>query len=206
MRDIIIEVVGDAGHLVRAKAGTGGIIAHEGVGGEAYGRIRCSPPGWGWRIEQADWGVATYLREGHIVFRANYYERRGVDHGRACVLAGGVNLVDETLQEQGTIKNEWFLAGAGSGWGVDNRLYATVKDTDSEARYGLRQGGEVRVDVSVQGTLDSQAVGMLEESREPRGIVDLAALDLAPARWWQYDVGDTVWLEIYDDESACNGR
>lgn len=150
------------------------------------------------RIEQADWGVATYLREGHIVFRANYYERRGVDHGRACVLAGGVNLVDETLQEQGTIKNEWFLAGAGSGWGVDNRLYATVKDTDSEARYGLRQGGEVRVDVSVQGTLDSQVAGMLEESREPRGIVDLAALDLAPARWWQYDVGDTVWLEIYD--------
>lgn len=150
------------------------------------------------RIEPADWGVSAYLRSGQIVFRANYYERRGVDRGRTMALLGGVNLMNEGLQEQGRIRNEWFLAGAGSGWGADNRIYATARDGDSEARYGLRQGGAVRVDVSTQGTLDGSAAVSLSESKGPRGVVDLTALDLPPGRWGQYDVGDTVWTELYD--------
>jgi len=150
------------------------------------------------RIEQADWGVEAYLRGGVIVFRANYYERRGVDRGRKVALIGGVNLANESLQEQGTIKNEWFLAGAGSGWGADNRIYATARDAVSVARYGLRQGGEVRVDVSARETLDKSAAVALEESREPRRVVDLTALDLPPGRWGQYGIGDRIWTELYD--------
>jgi hypothetical protein len=38
----------------------------------------------------------------------------------------------------------------------------------------------------------------LAGSSEPRAIVDPVALDLPPARWGQYDVGDSVWLELYE--------
>lgn len=150
------------------------------------------------RIEAADWNVSARLSAGRIAFRANYYERRGVDHGRALALIEGVNLADASMQEQGPLVNEWLLAGAGTGWGESNRLYATARDDTSIGKYGLRQRGEVRVDVSVQETLDRSAAVSLAESREPRAIVDPVALDLPPARWGQYDVGDTVWLELYE--------
>jgi len=150
------------------------------------------------RIEAADWNVTARLFQGRIAFSANYYERRGIDHGRRIALIEGVNLADASLQEQGPLVNEWLMAGAGSGWGADNRIYATARDDVSIARYGLRQRGDVRVDVSVQETLDRSAAVALDESREPRAIVDPMALDLPPARWGQYDVGDTVWMELYE--------
>lgn len=150
------------------------------------------------RIEAADWNVAARLWRGRIAFSANYYERRGIDHGRQIALIEGVNLADASLQEQGPIVNEWMMAGAGTGWGADSRIYATTRDDASIAKYGLRQRGDVRVDVTSQETLNSSAAVALAESKEPRAIVDPVALDLPPARWGQYDVGDTVWMELYE--------
>lgn len=151
------------------------------------------------RIESADWNVSARLAQGQIAFRANYYEKRGVDHGRQIALIEGLNLADASMQEQGPLVNEWLLAGAGTGWSADSRIYASGRDEASIAKYGLRQKGETRVDVSVQETLDRSAVVSLAGSKEPRAIVDPVALDLPPARWQQYDVGDTVWMELYDE-------
>lgn len=150
------------------------------------------------RIEEADWNVESRLVGGRIVMRANFFERRGIDHGKRLGLIEGVNLADGTMDEQGPLVNEWQLAGAGSGWSESNRLYASASDETSQARYGLRQRGEVRADVTTQGTLDAYAAARLAESREPRGVVSPMALDQPPARWHQYDIGDTVWMELYE--------
>lgn len=150
------------------------------------------------RIEDADWGVSARLASGRIAFRANFYERRGVDHGRRLALIDGVNMAEGDLNYQGTLVNEWSFAGAGTGWGESNRIYAGARDEASIAKYGLRQRGETRVDVSVQETLDRSAAVALAGSREPRGIIDPVALDRAPARFWQYDVGDRIRVEMYE--------
>lgn len=149
------------------------------------------------RIEAADWDMRPNLRSGRITFRANYYERRGRDHGRTLEFLEGVNLAGVSLQEQGPIVNDWRLAGAGTGWGDNNRIYATAIDIGSVDRYGSRQRGEVRVDVAEQETLDRGAAVALAGSREPRAVVSIAALDRPPARWHQYDVGDSVRMTLH---------
>lgn len=150
------------------------------------------------RIEAADWDVTPRLRDGRITFYANYYERKGQDLGRTVVLADGVNLTNTEMQEQGPLVNEWRLAGAGTGWAADNRIYAAASDVTSNNRYGLRQRGEVRVDVSVQETLDRSAANALAGSKEPHAVVSPSALDLPPGRFGQYGVGDSVWMELYN--------
>lgn len=149
------------------------------------------------RIETADWDVVPALKGGRITFRANYYERRGRDHGRKLAFLEGVNLTGVSLQEQGPIVNHWLLAGAGTGWGETTRIYAAAKSEHSAGRYGLRQRGEVRVDVVVQTTLDRSAEVALAGSEKPHPVVSLSSIDLPPARWHQYDVGDSVLTEIY---------
>lgn len=150
------------------------------------------------RIEAADWNIEARLLGGRIQFEANYYERRGVDHGQRLALIEGLNAVDVDMQEQGPIINDLYMAGAGTGWSETNRIYAALADTDSQAKYGLRQKGEVRVDVSVQDTLDRSAAVTVAANKEPKAVVSLATLDRPPARWGQYGVGDTVRLELYE--------
>lgn len=146
---------------------------------------------------QADWDVRPYLLNGNISFLANYYDRRGTDHGWRLALLEGVNAVDVDMQEQGPIINDWRLAGTGTGWGEGERLYAAAGGEISQSRYGLRQKGEVRVDVGDQSTLDQSAAVAISAYTEPAEIVGLSSLDLPPARWSQYDVGDTIWVELY---------
>lgn len=148
------------------------------------------------RLEAADWDVTATLEAGYIVFTANFYERRGIDHGRQLALMDGVNVTPATLNEQGTIANDVYLAGYGTGWGADNRIYSHASDAVSVGRYGLRQAGDVQVDVKVQATLDANAATMVAQDARPRKVVSFEALDLAPARFHQYDVGDSLWAEI----------
>ena len=151
------------------------------------------------RIESADWDVRPTIVNGQILFSANYYEQKGTDHGRRVRLLEGVNAVQSDLAEQGTIANEVFLAGAGSGWSDNNRIYATASDADSQGLYGLRQAGEIRVDIKEQDTLDANAALALATSKGPRTVVSVDAMDLPPGRFRQYDVGDVVWLELYEN-------
>lgn len=155
------------------------------------------------RVGSADWDVRAKLISGQIVFQANYYERKGIDHGRRVCLLEGVNVARGDLAEQGTIANQVFMAGAGTGWDDDSRIYATASDANSQGLYGLRQSGEIRVDITEQETLDENATLALLTSKAPRPVVSIDSLDLPPGRFGQYDVGDTVWLELY--ESGFDG-
>lgn len=145
-----------------------------------------------------DWNVSAQLVSGRIRFQCNFYSRRGVDHGRRVALLEGVNLADVSLQEQGPLVNEWFVAGSGSGWATDQRLYSYARDDASIPQFGLRQRGMIRVDIGDQETLDSSAEIALLISKDIHAILDPTALDLAPARYHQYDVGDYVWVELYE--------
>ena len=147
------------------------------------------------RLEAADWSVSAGLADGVIRLRANFHERRGSDHGNRLALVDGVNAVVGKMDEQGPIVNEWQLAGAGTGWGETTRIYAAASDQDSQTMYGLRQRGELRVDISQQSTLDANALLGLGDTRQPRKVVSVQALDRPPARFRDYDVGDTLLLE-----------
>lgn len=148
------------------------------------------------RIEQADWDVTARLMNGRIVFRANYYKRKGRVHGRQLALVESVNLAEVDMQEQGPLVNEWHMAGAGTGWGDTTRKYTLARDTTSVARYGLRQRGEIRVDVLVQETLERSAAVALAGSKAPHAVISLTAIDRPPARFGQYGVGDTILVEL----------
>lgn len=155
------------------------------------------------RLEGADWDVTAELEAGQIVFAANLYSRRGVDHGRQLALVDGVNTTPAGLNEQGRIVNELHLAGAGTGWGAESRIYSLATDGGSAAQFGLRQWGSVEVDIKQQETLDSNAAVALAEGAWPREVVSMEALDRAPARFGDYDVGDSLAIEIA--EAGWNG-
>lgn len=151
------------------------------------------------RIEAADWYVRPELVGGQIFFTALYYQQRGKDHERRLALIEGINAVEVDMQEQGPIINDYRLAGAGTGWGETTRIYAAATSRESGDLYGLRQRGEVRVEVSEQETLDRSAEVAVAESAYPRAVVGLTTLDRPPARWGQYDVGDSIWMELYEE-------
>ena len=159
------------------------------------------------RLEAVDWDVRPVLEDGRIRFVANLYERRGSDYsvgsalGRRIGFVEGIN-VTGSMDEQGPIVNDIYLAGSGSGWGEGNRIYSHVWDENSRALYDLRQGGETVVDISVQGTLDGAAALRLAEQSAPKEVYSLTAYDTAPARFAQYGVGDTVWLEMFSVGAA----
>lgn len=149
---------------------------------------------------------------GRIVMSANFYERKGTVKP-AVALVEDKNLGTVRLIEQGTIVNQWNLAGAGSGWGADERPYSTAEDATSMSLYGLRQDGQVFSDVSVQATLDEHATTLLANSKYPHNMLELEALDKAPGAFADYGVGDSVQVLLtsfgfggYDHMVRVRGR
>jgi len=51
-------------------------------------------------------------------------------------------------------------------------------------------------DTSVQSTLDETAANELEESKAPVNLLTLEAVDLAPAAFSEYDVGDSIQVKL----------
>jgi hypothetical protein len=147
-------------------------------------------------LENADFDVSGAIENGRIVLRANFYERKGRDLAGVWLLEGH-NATNIKVEEQGPIVNEWFLAGAGTGWGETNRIYATARDDASAGAYGLRQASEVVSDISVQATLDARASRNLEESKQPYTAISLDALNLHPAAYATHGIGDVVGIELY---------
>jgi hypothetical protein len=151
----------------------------------------------GSRMETAEWHFEPALVNNRIVFIAHLYERRG-SYRDDLAFIDGVNVARTKLQKQGPIINEWQLAGDGTGWGASARIYATAEDEDSQGQYGRRQKSEIRVDVTQQTTLDNAAANNLERTEQPRPIVSLTTIDYPPARFYEYDIGDTIPVELND--------
>ena len=155
------------------------------------------------RLSTADFAVEPILVNGRLSFEAHLYERRGADKLNIALLEGH-NVQVRSFNEQGPLHNEINLAGSdtsgtgSSGWG-DGRLIAQARDLDSINTYGLRQYSEVHSGVTSQVTLDGSAENILSERAQPHLLYDLAALDLPPAAFADYGVGDSLvaWLHSY---------
>ncbi|RLG29463.1 hypothetical protein DRO03_07230 [Methanosarcinales archaeon] len=155
------------------------------------------------RLSEADFAVEPTLVSGRLSFVAHLYERHGADKLNIAMLEGH-NVQVNNFNEQGPLHNEITLAGAdvtgtgSTGWG-DGRLIAQAADLASINSYGLRQYSEVHGGVTSQVTLDGSAEIILDERAQPHELFDLAAIDLAPAAFADYGVGDSVvaWLHSY---------
>lgn len=142
-----------------------------------------------------DFAVLAAESGGYIVFTGNFYERRGSDKS-GVVLLEDHNLAGIGLSEQGPIVNYWSVVGQGSTWG-DERLVGTAQDADSVAEYGLRESSEANTDTTTQTTLDDVANNLLNTYAWPHNVLTLAAMDLAPAAFAEYDIGDAVRVLLH---------
>lgn len=151
-------------------------------------------------LAAADFHVSGAYENGHIRFRVNLYQRRGINRANIWLLEGHNAVI--APEEQGPIVNEWLTAGGGSGWGDVDRLYGRARDGASIIRFGLRQGAKVFSSVSDPATLDALTAAELDLSAAPYVAVSVDAINLPPARFADYDVGDGVGVELY---SMMNG-
>lgn len=145
-------------------------------------------------LSSADFAIIPAVVDGRIAFAGHLYERRGQTKS-GIALVEDRNVVNAKLVEQGTIVNAWDLAGAGTDWG-DGRITSHKEDAESIAEFGLRQDSQIYSDVSIQATLDAIAVNLLEETAQPRNMLTLAVSDTEPARFGDYDVGDSVPVQL----------
>lgn len=147
------------------------------------------------RLSTADFAVLATETSGYVVFTAHLYERRGSDKP-GVVLLEDHNLAAIDLNEQGPMVNCWNIIGQGTTWG-DERSVAYAEDTDSIATHDRREDSAVHADTATQATLDETADNKLSESSWPRNVLTLDAADLAPARFADYDVGDSVRVLLH---------
>lgn len=142
------------------------------------------------RLSTCEFDVTGHFESSKIILKANFYVKKGVDKSQLA-LVEGKNLMPVKLVEQGPIINEWNLAGEGFGFDID-RITSSKNDSGSIGSYGLRQDSKIFSDVSIQETLDNHANNLLEDSRQPKCIFDIKAIDGDPAFFADYHVGDLI--------------
>jgi hypothetical protein len=148
------------------------------------------------RLEQCDWRFVPYLDDNHIRFRAEFYQVAGTDRSAKLALIEGRNTAEGLeLQEQGEVINTHYAVGEGSTWGTE-RLVVAARDTESVARYGLRESGTVYSGVSVQSTLEMHARDVVNTYSEPRKIFSFEVTNNTPARFAEYDLGDVLACKL----------
>lgn len=151
-------------------------------------------------LAAVDFSVTGVVEDGRIRFKVNLWRRRGRDLPNAWLIEGHNAVIE--AEEQGPIINEWLTAGSGNSWSDVGRLYGRARDDDSVERYGLRQAPKVWSDVHDQATLDARTAAELAMTAEPYLALSVDAINLPPARFGEYDVGDGVGVETY---SMANG-
>jgi hypothetical protein len=140
-----------------------------------------------------DFWVEPLRISKQVVFRAHLYEMRG-NLKNNVALVEGRNLSELKLVRQGPIVNWWDVVGGGSGW-ADDRLMTTVYDEESIAQYGLRQNSRIISSIKVMETLERTAERLLADSVKPRNRWSAKVVNLEPALFDSYDVGDRIRLE-----------
>lgn len=147
------------------------------------------------KLSSADYAVLPTLQNGELVFTLNVYERRGSDKP-GIGLHEGFNVVPSSkLVEQGPIYNSTTTVGDGEGWGED-RPVATAVDQDSISIYGLREYSYISMGTINSVTLQDQADTELAANKAPHNLYTVSATNKPPGTFAQYDVGDSVSLEM----------
>lgn len=150
------------------------------------------------RLSTADFYAEPVVgSDGRLTFTLHIAERRGGDKP-GLGLHQGLNLDDAIkVSYQGPVINRWVAIGDGDGWG-DSRPIAAADDETSQQRYGILEASEIHQGVTMPATLQAIAENLLAQTANPRVILDVTAVDLPPARFVQYDVGDVLTVELPD--------
>jgi len=144
------------------------------------------------RMELCDFRFVPTLDDGYIRFRAEFYQVAGEDKSATLALIEGRNTAAGlSMTEQGAVVNVHYAASEGSTWGSE-RLVVAARDTESVAKYGIRETGKVYSGVSVQSTLEMHARDVLNTNSQPRRIFSFEVTNHTPALFADYDLGDVV--------------
>lgn len=113
------------------------------------------------------------LRNGRLVFVANWYDRMGNESAEPVEVIEGqdMQLSDRPYSEQGTIVNDLLGYGDGATWA--SRAKVRKEDGASASRYGVRQGMKGYDGSSMIGTLTENVEQELKRRAEPVGVVDV---------------------------------
>jgi hypothetical protein len=144
-------------------------------------------------LSSAEFYVTAAESGGHITFTARFEERRGRDLD-GVALVDGRNITNVTMEEQGPIHNHWYVVGAGQSWYT--RYIAEERDALSANLYRLREQSEIQSQVSSSAMLHSIAEQRVQNNTEPAVSVPLTALNQPPARFADYDVGDSLPVDV----------
>lgn len=139
-----------------------------------------------------EYEIATSLSDDNrIIFTANFFEERGKDVSSDVRFEAGETLHVDEFTYQGPIVNQWVIVGKGSLWD-ETRPVAVRENTDSQARYDLRQESAIISEALEVATCETIATTKLAASREPWVKIVGTVFDVAPASFSAWDVGDIV--------------
>lgn len=138
--------------------------------------------------------LAPKVEGNRLRFTLHVY--RGHRADSEAVFIRGMNLTEVELMEQGPIYNHITLASSGG----DAPTTYVISDEASIRRYDRRQHFAVAADTDGNG-LSSQELGrmaaaMLAHYAAPRKKVAGRAVDVSPARFGRYELGDRVLVEL----------
>lgn len=150
------------------------------------------------RLSDADFYAEPVIAsDGRLTFVLQVVERRGSDLA-GVALHQGLNVVDPTkVSYVGPLINRWTIVGDGQGWGAERPL-AVAQDLASIDRYGLLEDSEIQQGVVFMETLQENADNLLAQTAWPRVLLDITAVDLPPATFEQYGIGDNLAVELPD--------
>lgn len=158
------------------------------------------------RMETCDVRFTPALEGGRILWYADLQERIGRNLSSAIAIVQGRNLVNDTIvEEQGNIVNEVSAIGVGTTWGPD-RAIVTARNEVSIAQYGLFQDAINPPGVVEPITLERHARRRLQEYSHPRLRFQIEVADVEPGRFLDYDVGDTIMLEVPSARWGYRGK
>lgn len=144
-------------------------------------------------LSGADFYVTAAETGGHIEFTARFVERRGRDL-EGVALVDGRNITEPVMEEQGPIMNQWYVVGSGSSWYT--RYVAQARDEVGVNLYRLREQSEIQSQIGNPTMLHAIAEQRLAGASQPGVSVTLAAIDAPPARFADYDVGDSLLVDV----------
>lgn len=145
------------------------------------------------QMERCDIVFRPQLRGGRIAFVASLLERWGSDRSAQLALVEGANIASLAYEEQGPLVNSVVSASAGTTL-ADEQAIIRAEDSASIQQYGLRECLDIRTGVTYGKALEAHARVRLQQA-QPLRRFGLSVVDVPPARFADYDIGDILLME-----------
>ena len=122
------------------------------------------------------------------------WEHRGTDKSADVIFEYGVNMEAPTIDTDFTNPvNQSIYQGSGFG---EDRLESIQEDVYSQPNVRLRQALTLDADVSVQGTLDSKSLAIVNRFKTPLITITFRVANNTFPDFTDLDIGDSVRIKI----------